>query len=265
MIKQLGAEPKRRIYLRPPVAYYGGKQSLLGDILPLIPSHFKYVEPFLGGGAVFWAKEPSAVEIINDLDGFVVNFYRVLKSDFIGLKTMIESTAFGRETHEQASVIRQQQRFFSPLQCAWAFWVLANASIYSVLDNQCVTPGADAKPSRTFYRKANLLEQSYADRFLNVFIEQRDALYVIERNDDERTFCFVDPPYFQSDMGHYGGYTREDFVRLLEVLSVLKGRFLLTSYPSDVLDEYAERVGWRQFDAIYRCRQARKASEKQRF
>jgi DNA adenine methylase len=61
------------------VSYWGGKQLLLPRILPIIPPHKKYVECFLGGGAVFWAKPPSEIEVINDLDGFVANFYEVSK------------------------------------------------------------------------------------------------------------------------------------------------------------------------------------------
>lgn len=55
-----------QIYLRTPISYYGGKQQMLRHILPLIPDHETYVEPFFGGGAVFWAKQPVNQEIIND-------------------------------------------------------------------------------------------------------------------------------------------------------------------------------------------------------
>ena len=59
---------------RTPISYYGGKQTMLPHILPLIPEHQIYVEPFFGGGAVFWAKQPAKAEIINDFNANVVNF-----------------------------------------------------------------------------------------------------------------------------------------------------------------------------------------------
>lgn len=65
--------------LRTPITYYGGKQRMLGYILPLIPDHTLYVEAFSGGAAVFFAKKPSKAEVINDLRGDVVNFYRICK------------------------------------------------------------------------------------------------------------------------------------------------------------------------------------------
>ena len=55
-----------QVHGKTPITYYGGKQSMLRDILPLIPEHQIYVEPFFGGGAVFWAKEPTKCEVIND-------------------------------------------------------------------------------------------------------------------------------------------------------------------------------------------------------
>jgi DNA adenine methylase len=61
--------------LKTPVSYYGGKQQLATIILGLIPNHRLYCEHFLGGAAVFFAKEPSPVEVINDTNGQLINFY----------------------------------------------------------------------------------------------------------------------------------------------------------------------------------------------
>ena len=81
--------------MKTPITYYGGKQKMLGAILPMIPEHNIYVEPFFGGGAVFWAKQPAPVEFINDIDGEVTNFYRVLQTDYPALKreSTVHSTA----------------------------------------------------------------------------------------------------------------------------------------------------------------------------
>ena len=63
--------------MKTPITYYGGKQSMLSIILPMIPEHNLYCEPFFGDGAVFFTKEPSKIEVINDTNREVVNFYRV--------------------------------------------------------------------------------------------------------------------------------------------------------------------------------------------
>ena len=76
-------------------------------------------------------------------------------------------------------------------------------------------------------------------------IEHDDALKVLSRFDTPTAFHFVDPPYVGSDMGHYTGmFNEDDLNRLLEVLSGIKGKFMLTMYPHDLIREYAGRVGW---------------------
>ena len=237
-------KPKVQIYLRCPISYYGGKQQLVPRILPRIPEHRKYNEPFLGGGAVFWSKKPSDVEVINDLDGFVTNFYRVIQTDFEGLKTLVEAIPYSRKAHDEACIMRQFPNLFTDTQRAWAFFFMANTSMFSILGNIMNTPSNEPKPIRAFSNKADRFTDVYAERLKKTFIENRNALYVIKTHDAEDTFHFIDPPYFNSDCGHYGGYTKADFEALLVLLGTLKGRFLLTCYPSDLLDEQAALNGW---------------------
>ncbi|MBN4051392.1 DNA adenine methylase, partial [bacterium AH-315-M05] len=78
--------------MKTPITYYGGKQTLAKTIVALIPEHRLYCEPFFGGGAVFFAKEPSTVEVINDTNREVVNFYRVVKKHFRKLQQEIWAT-----------------------------------------------------------------------------------------------------------------------------------------------------------------------------
>jgi DNA adenine methylase len=75
---------------------------------------------------------------------------------------------------------------------------------------------------------------------------------VIRKTDHEDAFHYVDPPYFNADMGHYGGYTREDFIALLNMLSNVKGKFMLSSYPSDILREYATQQCWHTKEFVMR-------------
>ncbi|MGD1834960.1 MAG: DNA adenine methylase, partial [Nitrososphaeraceae archaeon] len=77
-------------------------------------------------------------------------------------------------------------------------------------------------------------------------IECTDALRIINSRDQKDAFFYCDPPYFNSDCGHYDGYSKEDFEALLTLLSSIKGKFLLSSYPSDILSEYNEKHGWYQ-------------------
>lgn len=230
-----------------PISYYGGKQSMLKHIRPLIPSHKVYVEAFFGGGAVFWDKEPADAEVINDYNGMVVNFYEQLKSNYDELKKAVEATPYSRETYKQAMVIYQHPYLFTPLIKAWAFWVGTVQGFSNKIGNwraAHTTP----KEAQMCSNKKMLIAPELSRRLELVQIECTDAIYLIERLDSPETFFYLDPPYVDSDQGHYGGYTQEHFNRLLDALSQIKGKFLLSSYPNAILDQYRERYGWNSDD-----------------
>ena len=75
-------------------------------------------------------------------------------------------------------------------------------------------------------------------------VECADALYIIGSRDTVDSFFYIDPPYFNSDCGHYNGYSEQDFENLLKLLSNIKGKFLLSSYPSPLLQRYVKAQGW---------------------
>ena len=78
----------------------------------------------------------------------------------------------------------------------------------------------------------------------NTTIEANDANKVIQTHDQDNVFVYADPPYVDSNQGHYGGYTEEHFRRLLETLSTIKGKFLLSSYRSQLLNGFIDEFGW---------------------
>ena len=228
---------------KPPLTYYGGKQQMLKHILPLIPEHMIYDEPFFGGGAVFFAKQPAKVEFINDTNGEVVNFYRVIKRDFDNLKQEIDCTLHSEYQHKQAIEIYRNSADKDAVIRAWAVWMLSHQSFYSIFCNswKCSRQRNMAKQIQT---KKELFNEVYVKRLEATSIFCRDALDVLVKTDTGETFHYVDPPYFNADMGHYGGYTESDFKDLLNVLSSLKGKFMLSSYPSDLLSEYIRHNKW---------------------
>lgn len=71
-----------------------------------------------------------------------------------------------------------------------------------------------------------------------------DALYVINSRDGANSFFYCDPPYYNSNLGHYNGYSEQDFENLLKLLSKIEGKFLLSSYPSALLDKYTIKFKW---------------------
>jgi DNA adenine methylase len=225
-----------------PITWYGGKQMMLKHILPVIPEHTQYVEPFFGGGAVFFSKPPVKAEVINDLNKEAVNFYRTVKVDSKALHSEITTTLHSREAYKDANIVYSYPHMFTPVKRAWAFYTMANQSFSANLSSFAF----DRIGSTTLkvHNKREKFNESLAERLSRTTIECDDAIKVITRYDSDTTFHYVDPPYFNSDCGHYKGYTKQDFENLLETLSNVKGKFLLSSYPSDILKEYSQRHGW---------------------
>jgi len=230
--------------LKTPLSYYGGKQNLLTTILPLIPPHVTYVEPFVGGGAIFWNKPPSEVEVINDTNRELINFYEVTQNDFVDLEKYIRITLHSRSQHNDANVIYHNPHLFSRIQRAWAVWVLAIQSFSGMLDGSWGYDRSSNTMGTKIQHKREGFTIRHAMRLQNVQIECTDALRIIRSRDSADTFVYGDPPYFNSDCGHYDGYSREDFERLLATLGELEGKFLLSSYPSDILQSYTRKYGW---------------------
>lgn len=229
-----------------PISYYGGKQRMLPHILPQIPVTNLYCEPFVGGGAVFWAKEPSNVEVINDTNRELINFYEVCQNDFISLEQLVRITLHSRSLFNDAKVVNENPHMFDRIKRAWAVWILSTQGFASKLDG---TWGYDKKESTVGLKIKNKRERFTEDlaiRLQRVQIECTDALRIIRSRDLKDSFFYCDPPYYNSDCGHYNGYTIGDFENLLSLLSKIEGRFLLSSYPSEILDKYAKLNGWNQ-------------------
>ncbi len=237
-----GSYPHHTTMPKTPITYYGGKINLVATILPLIPDHKIYTESFFGGGAIFFAKPPSETEVINDTNNMVVNFYEVARSDFQALKEKIEASLFSRATYTAALTIYRMPHLFNKLQQAWAFYIGTNMGFSCQIGSW----GYDKYGARVkaFRNKKLAFNEAIYKRLENTQVENNDALKVIQSRDTKDTFHYIDPPYFNSDMGHYGGYTKADFKNLLEVLSKVKGNFLLSSYPSEILTEYIQKNGW---------------------
>lgn len=235
-----------------PITYYGGKSNMLKHILHLIPEHRLYVEPYCGGAAVFWGKEPSYREIINDINQEVINFYRIIKTKFDELKTEIECTLSSRAQYDQARVIYNSPEDYSDVLRAWAFWVQTNMSFSNIVCGSWAfakTAQGGADGSNIFWKKQRF--EKWMDlRLKSTQLECDEAIDVIRRYDDVQTFFYIDPPYISSDQGPFQGYTIDDFITLLNMLANINGKFLLSTYPETVLSEFVEKNSWNRKDYI---------------
>lgn len=232
--------------IKTPITYWGGKQLLSPLICSIIPEHTTYCEPFFGGGAVFFHKPKSKVEIINDLNGEVVNFYRQCASNFEALQARIRETPYSRALHKDAYIIYSNPHLFPPVERAWAFWVLTNQGYCGKIGTSWGYGTAGNSCEKKVNNRRILFNEDLKNRLDMVQIECTDAIRLITLRDREETFFYLDPPYFNSNLGHYGGYTEQHFEDLLKLCSKLKGKFILSSYPSEILTRYTKENAWSQ-------------------
>lgn len=229
--------------MKTPITYYGGKQTMLKHLLGLIPEHRIYCEPFFGGGALFFAKPKAEVEVINDVNGEVINFFKVLKTKFPALQKEVQATLHSRELYKKAMQIYNNPKSYSDVQRAWALWTATNQGFAGMIGSWGF--GKTNSKEKAVAAKRDNFIKIYEDRLRMVQVENTDALRVIARCNERDAFIYCDPPYIGSDQGHYSGYTEEQYKTLLNVLAKTKAKFLLSSYPSKVLSQFIKKYGWK--------------------
>lgn len=227
--------------------WYGGKFSHLNWPLPLLPKAQHYCEPFAGSAAVLLNREPSPVETYNDIDGEVVNFFRVLRDQKEALIEAIGLTPFSRAEFELA--FSRPEQDISDLERARRFFVLARqvrtglaqrASAgrwaHCLLTSRAGMAGA---VSRWLGSVEGLSE--IVQRLLRVQIENAPAIEVIKRYDSDQTFFYCDPPYPHDSRGDNKAYayemSDEGHYKLAEVLLHVRGKVAVSGYHGDLMDK----------------------------
>lgn len=232
--------------MKTPITYYGGKQKLAEKIVSIMPEHRLYCEPFFGGGAVFFSKPKSYLEVINDTNENLISFWRELKYNFECLHEMVSNTLDSETEYNRAKDIYYGRIKASLTEQAWAFWVVMNMGFQgTVYGGWSWDNGASRSHSGIGLRhKRERFTQELADRLQDVQISCRDALVCIKNRDTANTLFYLDPPYFNATQKHYSGFKEDDMVSLLDMLAGIKGKFILSNYNSPLLDRYIEENRW---------------------
>ncbi|HMN10705.1 MAG TPA: DNA adenine methylase [Bellilinea sp.] len=224
--------------------WYGGKYSHLNWLLPLLPYTTHYCEPFGGSAAVLLNRKPSPVETYNDLDGEVVNFFRVLREQPDELIRAIGLTPFSREEFEQAlsaggNDLERARRFFvraRQVRTGLAQTASTGRWAHCRLTSRAGMAGA---VSRWLGSVEGLPE--VAQRLLRVQIENAPAVEVIRRYDSPETLFYCDPPYPHDSRGESNAYryemSDEGHRELAEVLHSVQGRVAVSGYRGPLMDE----------------------------
>lgn len=232
--------------MKTPITYYGGKQEIAEHIIKMFPQHTIYCEPFFGGGAVFFKKEKSRCEVINDIDDNLINFYSTCQLNFQALKTLIDGTLNSESQYRYAKDIWNNRIPSNEIEKAWAIWLITNGSFGGSMHGGWKWSNFSSGSHTGIYleNKRNSFTEKLQDRLKNVQITCRDAIKVIQDRDSTETLFYLDPPYPGSNQGHYKGYTHKDLCNLLETLCQIKGKFILSNYWSQSLKYYILLKEW---------------------
>ncbi|MFP7833106.1 DNA adenine methylase [Marisediminicola sp. LYQ134] len=193
--------------LKAPFPYYGGKTRVAEEIVALMPSHGHYVEPFFGAGSVLLAKKPTVMETVNDLNGDIVHFFRILRDHPDELERVCALTPHSRAEHAQSFIrddvddLERARRVFVNLSQG------RNASLRKTGWAHFQNPGSMSNSgSRPRYIATMTGRfQGIAERLLNVSIENRDALQIIaEYGQHPGVLLYVDPPYLSGTRASRG-------------------------------------------------------------
>jgi DNA adenine methylase len=234
----------------PVLKYYGAKFRLAKWIIEHFPRHKSYVEPFGGGGAVLFQKQPSDLETYNDLDGDVVNFFEILRERSAELIRAVRLTPWARNEYERCLTncedkLENARRLFVRLWMSKLSGTLTTKGMW----RRNLDP-SDKSPAKVFFRDT-LFQAS--ERLKFVQIENRDALKLIEDFDrGEETLFYLDPPYVPEtrvDPKRYACEIDEEKHReLADVLHKVESNVVISGYDCKLYKELFEDKGWHKVD-----------------
>lgn len=227
--------------------WYGGKFSHLDWLLPLLPNTQHYCEPFGGSAAVLLNRKPSKIETYNDIDGEVVNFFRVLREKKDELIQSIALTPFSREEFEVAisepaddvSELEKARRFFvraRQVRTGLAQKASSGRWAHCLLSSRAGMAGAVSRWLGSVDKLPEITQ-----RLLRVQIENRSAIEVIKRYDSEETLFYCDPPYPHASRGDSNAYgyemTDSEHRELSIILHEIKGKVAISSYHCELMND----------------------------
>ena len=222
--------------------YPGSKWRIASQLCEYIPKHHSYLEPYFGSGAVFFTKQPSAIETINDLDLDVVNLFSCLRDNPDKLASMIYATPYARYIYDRQF---NEQPDLDPYEKALGFLIKCWMGHGYRTNGYKVGWKNDVQGRERAYSLLNwqilpdwvLLA---ADRLKQAQIECMPAIDLIRRFDYENVFMYVDPPYVLSTRAgkqYKHEMADKDHMELLDVLLDSKAKIMLSGYAHPLYDE----------------------------
>ena len=227
------ATPQADKMVNSPIKWAGGKSRLRKRIIPIIPPHTCYVEPFGGGAWVLLGKKPSEVEVYNDIDGELVNFFRIIKHRPEEFLNAFEWELVSREEFDRLAAldtstlddIQRARRLFYLIMAGWG-----GELNYPRLQTS-ITDGGHGNRLIGALKTLEQRIRPVHDRLKTVIVEHLDWLEAFNRYDSPTTVFYVDPPYPGNGVNYkHNMKSWEDHERLAKRLAQVQGKWIISSY-----------------------------------
>jgi DNA adenine methylase len=241
--------------LNPPIPRMGGKSKLRKTIIEMIPDHMCYVELFFGAGWVYFGKELSKIEVINDIDKELINLFRMIKYHAPEIERMLEYEFSGRDIFEDYK--NYSLANLTEINRAVRFLYLISQSFAGKGKDYGYGTTSRPKP-QVFYK--NVLND-IKDRLRNTYVENLSFEKIIDKYDREHSFFFADPPYFGLT-GYGNEFGEKEHLLLRDKLTNIKGKFLLTINDHEKVREWYKDFNFTEVEVGYSVSKEKKARGK---
>ncbi len=236
------------------LAWLGGKSRLVSTIVPLIPEHTTYAEPFAGAAWVLFGKEESKNEIINDINRDLINLYRVIQNHLEEFLRYFKWALVSRDEFERLHKMHAES--MTDIQRAARFYYMQRTGFGGKGETFGVSSAK--RPSLNLMRIEEALSEAHI-RLARVWIERLPFQKFIERYDRPVTFFYCDPPYHGHEQDYGPTFSFSDFKTLAETLSQIQGKFLLSINDTPAMREVFSEF---QIDEVSTSWEMRKANKK---
>ncbi len=208
----------------PIIPWIGGKRRLAKKILPMFPAHKCYVEPFSGGAALFFMKDQSDVEVLNDINGELVNLYRVVKHHLEEFIRQFKWALISREIYGWLK--KTPEETLTDIQRAARFYYLQKMAFGGKVENQTFGTATTSAPRMNLLRIEEELSAAHL-RLARAYIEHLSWAECIRRYDRPHTLFYLDPPYWGTE-GYGVDFGLEQYAKMAELARSIKGKMVIS-------------------------------------
>ncbi|EIJ5166972.1 DNA adenine methylase [Salmonella enterica] len=242
----------------PIVPWIGGKRRLAKHILPLFPAHTCYVEPFCGAAAIYFLKAPSKIEVINDINGDLVNLYRVVKHHLEEFVRQFKWALVSRQIYKWLQATPEET--LTDIQRAARFYYLQKQAFGGKVAEHSFGTSTTSPPRFNLLRIEEELSMAHL-RLSRTLIEHLDWHQCIERYDRPHTLFYCDPPYWGTE-GYGVDFPMDNYTRMANLARRIKGKMVISVNDIPEMRHVFSRLQMHAVDIKYNLQTTGKASPK---